>query len=69
MTTLTIKVSDKKKAQMIYEMLSDMKFVKQVEMNDEYDLNEHHPYVNHSFYSSSSSSKICFDPSSVSSLF
>ena len=40
MTTLTVKVSDKKQAKMLYEMLSAMKFVKQVEMKDSYDLEE-----------------------------
>ena len=38
MTTLTVKISDKKQAKMLYEMLSEMKFVKHVEMNDEYEL-------------------------------
>lgn len=40
MTTLTVKISDKKQAKMLYEMLSAIKFVKQVEMNDEYELND-----------------------------
>lgn len=38
MTTLTVKIPDKKQARMLYEMLGAMKFVKQVEMNDEYEL-------------------------------
>ena len=38
MTTLTVKISDKKHAKMLYEMLCEMKFVKQVDMNDEYEL-------------------------------
>lgn len=40
MTTLTVKVPDKKQAKMLYEMLLAMKFVKQVEMSDSYDLEE-----------------------------
>lgn len=42
MTTLTVKISDKKHAKMLYEMLSEMKFVKQVDMSDEYELNDEH---------------------------
>ena len=42
MTTLTVKISDKKHAKMLYEMLSEMKFVKQVDMDDEYELSETH---------------------------
>ena len=38
MTTLTVKISDKKHAKLLYEILSEMKFVKQVEMNDDYEL-------------------------------
>jgi hypothetical protein len=34
MTTLTVKVSGKKQARLLYEMLNSIKFVKQVEMND-----------------------------------
>lgn len=40
MTTLTVKISDKKHAKMLYEMLSEMKFVKQVDMDDEYELSD-----------------------------
>jgi hypothetical protein len=42
MTTLTVRISDKKHAKMLYEMLSEMKFVKQVDMEDEYKLSEAH---------------------------
>ena len=35
MTTLTIKVSDKKQAKMLYEILLSMKFVKAVDMEDD----------------------------------
>lgn len=37
MTTLTVKISDKKQAAMLYEMLSALKFVKQIELHDSYD--------------------------------
>jgi hypothetical protein len=42
MTTITVKISDKKHAKMLYEMLSEMKFVRQVDMNDEYELSNEH---------------------------
>ena len=35
MTTVTVKVSDKKSAQLLYEMLSSMKFVKEVDIEEE----------------------------------
>ena len=35
MTTLTIKVKDKKHAQLLYEMLSSMRFVKTVDMDED----------------------------------
>jgi hypothetical protein len=40
MTTLTVKISDKKHARMLFEMLNSMKFVKQVEMNEGYNFEE-----------------------------
>jgi hypothetical protein len=40
MTTLTVKVSGKKEAKLLYEMLRSMKFVKKVDLNDENDWNE-----------------------------
>ena len=45
MTTLTVKVADKHQAKMLYEMLSAMKFVKQVEMNDSYELEDGEMHV------------------------
>ena len=38
MTTLTVKIPDKKHAKMLYEMLSAMNFVKHVDMDDDYEL-------------------------------
>ena len=35
MTTVTVKVSDKKNAQLLYEMLNSMKFVKEVAIEEE----------------------------------
>lgn len=35
MTTLTVKVEEKKQAQMLYQMLRAMSFVKEVEIEDE----------------------------------
>ena len=40
MTTVTIKVSDKKNAQLLYEMLSAMKFVKGVDIEEEFNKEE-----------------------------
>ena len=38
MTTLTVSIKNKKQAQMLYEMLSAMKFVKEVAVDEEYEL-------------------------------
>lgn len=37
MTTLTLKISDKRQAKMLYEMLKSMSFVKHIDMEDDLD--------------------------------